>query len=182
MFRGGVDEAMVAASRGIILQLLLAPMVLHSGATGEFGSCCTGVRAWIFIALQVLLLLPFCFKDAGCAAGAVEGGWLDLPWSSLGGGVRRWRVQIQEQDGSRLGLGRWATAEGFILPFATGVFFDSFQSLWAMGFFLLKVMPGVFFGGGGRRRGRRVPSACSGSRDFSVIFIFCRVLSAVRLG
>ena len=94
VFRGGVDEAKVAASRGIMLQLLLAPMVLHSGATGEFGSCCTGVRAWIFVALQVMLLLPFCFKDAGCAAGAVEGGWLVLPRSSLGGGVRRRRAQI----------------------------------------------------------------------------------------
>jgi len=30
----------------------------------------------------------------------------------------------------------------------TGVFFSSFQSLWAMGLFLLEVMPGVFFGGG----------------------------------
>ena len=138
--------------------------------------------AWIFVALQVMLLLPFCFKDAGCAAGAVEGGWLVLPWSSLGGGVRRWRAQIQEQDGSRRGLGRWATADGFIPPFATGVFFDSFQSLWAMGFFLLKVMPDVFFGGGGRRQGRRVPSACSGFRDFIVISIFYLVLSAVRLG
>ena len=59
------------------------PLALYSGATGEFGSCCTGVQAWIFVALQVMLLLPFCFKDAG---GAVEGGWLDLPRSSLGGG------------------------------------------------------------------------------------------------
>ena len=158
------------------------PLVLYSGATGEFGSCCTGVQPWIFVALQVMLLLPFCFKDAGGAVGAVEGGWLDLPRSSLGGGVRRWRAQIQEQDGSRRGLGRWATADGFIPSFATGVFFGSFQSLWAMGLFLLKVLPGVFFGGGGRRRGRRVPSACSGSRNFSVIFIFCRVLSTVRLG
>ena len=94
VFRGGVDEAMAAASRGIILQLLLALMVLHSGATGEFGSCCTGVRAWIFVALQVMLLLPFCFKDARCAVGVVDGGWLDLPRSSLGGGVRRRRAQI----------------------------------------------------------------------------------------
>ena len=99
------------------------PLVLYSSATGEFGSCCTGVQAWIFVALQVMLLLPFCFKDAGGAVGAVEGGWLDLPRSSLGGGVRRWRAQIQEQDGSRRGLGRWATADGFIPPFATGVFF-----------------------------------------------------------
>jgi len=44
-FRGGVDEAKAAASRGIMLHLLLALMVLHSGATGEVGSYCTGVRA-----------------------------------------------------------------------------------------------------------------------------------------
>ena len=74
-------------------------------------------------------------------------GWICLGLPSAAG-VHRWRAQIQEQDGSRRGLGRWATADGFIPPFATGVFFDSFQSLWAMGFFLLKVMLGVFFGGG----------------------------------
>ena len=124
-----MDEAKAAASRGIILQLLLALMVLHSGATGEFGSCCTGVRAWIFVALQVMLLLPFCFKDAGCAADVVDGGRMDLPRCSLGGGVRRWRAQIQEWDGSGRGPGRWATHDGFILPFATGVFLGFFQSM-----------------------------------------------------
>ena len=72
------------------------PLVLYSGATSEFGSCCTGVQAWIFVALLVMLLLPFCFKDAGGAVGAVEGGWLDLPRSSLGGGVHRWQAQIQD--------------------------------------------------------------------------------------
>ena len=44
VFRDGVDEAKAAAARGIMLQLLLALMVLYSGATGEFGSRCTGVR------------------------------------------------------------------------------------------------------------------------------------------
>ena len=164
-----------------MLQLLLAPMVLYSGATGEFGSRCTGVRAWIFVALQVMLLLPFCFKDARCAVGVVDGGRLDLPRSSLGGGVRRRRAQIQEWDGSGRGPGRWPTANGFIPSLVTGVYFSSFQGLWAMGLVLLKVMPGVFFGGGGRRRGRRGSSACSGSRGFSVIFIFFWVLSVVWL-
>jgi hypothetical protein len=134
-----------------MLHLLLAPMVLHSGATDEVGNCCTGVRAWIFVALLVMLLLPFWFKDPGCAAGVVDSGRLDLSRSSLSGGLRRWRAQIQEWDGSGRGPGRWATADGFIPSFATGVFFGSFQSLWAMGLFLLMVMPDVFFGGGGRR-------------------------------
>jgi len=31
--------------RRIMLQLLLAPVVLHSYAAGEFGSFCSGVRA-----------------------------------------------------------------------------------------------------------------------------------------
>ena len=150
-FRGGIDEAKAAASRGIMLHLLLALMVLHSSATGEVGSCCTGVRAWIFVVLLVMLLLPFWFKDAGCAAGVVDGGRLDLPRSSLSGGLRRWRAQIQEWDGSGRGPGRWATADVFIPSLVTGVYFGSFQSLWAMGLILLKVMPGVFFFGGGRR-------------------------------
>ena len=92
-FRGAIDEAKAAASRGIMLHLL-APMVLQSGASSEVGSCCTGVRAWVFVPLQVMLLLPFCFKDARCAVGVVDGGRLDLPRSSLGGGVRRRRAQI----------------------------------------------------------------------------------------
>ena len=100
-FQGGIDEAKTPASRGIMLHLLLAPMVLHSGATDEVENCCTGVRAWIFVALLVMLLLPFWFKGAGCAAGVVDGGRLDLPRSSLGGGDRQWRAQILERDGSR---------------------------------------------------------------------------------
>ena len=108
-------------------------------------------------------------------------GWICLGLPSAAGSV----------DGefrSRSRMGRGATSVDGRPPMASSrrsrrvSFFDSFQSLWAMGFFLLKVMLGVFFGGGGRRRGRRVPSASSGSRDFSVIFIFCRFLSAVRLG
>jgi hypothetical protein len=59
-------------------------MVLHSGAIGKFGSSCTRVRVWIFVAFQVMLILPFRFKDAGCAAGVVDGGRLDLSQSSLG--------------------------------------------------------------------------------------------------
>ena len=134
-----------------MLHLLLAPMVLHSGATDEVENCCTGVRAWIFVALLVMLLLPFWFKGAGCAAGVVDGGRLGLSRSSLSGGLRRWRAQIQEWDGLGRGPGRWATADGFISSLVTSVYFGSFQSLWAMGLVLLKVMPGVFFFGGSQR-------------------------------
>jgi hypothetical protein len=69
-----------------MLQLLLAPLVLHSGATGEFGGYCSGVWAWIFIACQVMLLLPFCFKGAGSVVGVVMVAgwiWLDLPSAAL---------------------------------------------------------------------------------------------------
>ena len=58
---------------------------------------------------------------------------------------------------SRRRMGQGATSIDGRQPMASSrrsrrVFFsDSFQSLWAMGFFLLKVMLGVFFGGGGRR-------------------------------
>jgi len=64
------------------------------------------------------------------------------------------------------------TADGFIPPFVTGVFFGSFQSLWAMGLILLKVTPGIFFGGGSRRRGGRPEQARRGSRGINVIFAF----------
>jgi hypothetical protein len=86
---GGVDEAMAAALRGIMLQLLLAPMVLYFGAIGEFGSCFVGVRARICVACKVMLFLPFCFKDAGCATSAMVGGQLDLARSPFGGAGRR---------------------------------------------------------------------------------------------
>jgi hypothetical protein len=67
---------------------------------------------------------------------------------------------------------RWATADGFILSYDMGVFFDSSKSQWVMGLLQLMVMPGVFFAGGGRRRGFRASSACSGSRDWDAIFFW----------
>lgn len=78
VFRGDDDEAKAAALRGIMIRLLFAPMVLHSGATGEFGSCCTGVRAWISVAWQVMWFLPLYFKDARYVVGAAVDGRLDL--------------------------------------------------------------------------------------------------------
>ena len=109
--------------------------------------------------------------------------WKVVGWFCLGLPSAAGSIDGELRSRSRMGRGT-ALVDGRP-PMASSrrcVFFDSFQSLWAMGFFLLKVMPGVFFGGGGRRRGRRVPAACSGSRDYSVIFIFYWVLSAVQLG
>jgi hypothetical protein len=51
-----------------------------------------------FVVFQVMLFLAFVFKDAGCAAGLMDGGQLDLAPSSLGGGGCRWRAQIQELE------------------------------------------------------------------------------------
>lgn len=62
------------------------------------------------------------------------------------------------------GPGQWATANDYIPSLGTGVYFDSFQSLCAMGLFQLGVWPDVFLGGGGRRRGCRAPSVCRGPR------------------
>jgi hypothetical protein len=63
---------------------LLAPMALHSGAIGEFGSLCTGVQAKGFIIFQVMLFLVFVFKDAGCAAGLVDGELRSRSWRAWG--------------------------------------------------------------------------------------------------
>jgi hypothetical protein len=79
------------------------------------------------------------------------------------------------------GPGRRATAVGFIPSSETGVYFDSSKSQWAMGLLQLRVMPGVFFVGGGWRRRRRASSACIGSRDWVAIFIFFWVLCIVWL-
>ncbi|CAN6331998.1 unnamed protein product [Urochloa humidicola] len=147
-FRGGVVEATAATACGIMLRLLLAPMVLLSGAIGEFGSFCLGVRAWIFVACQVRWFLPFCFKDAGCAVGDVVGGRLDPARFPLGDAGRRRRGRIQELDGLGRGPGRWATADGFISSSGTGVYFGSFQSQRAMELAQFTVALGVFLGGG----------------------------------
>jgi hypothetical protein len=60
---------------------------------------------------------------------------------------------VQELKSLGRGLGRWVTADGFILSLGMGVYFDSFQSQRVMGLFQLAVMPEVFLDGGGRRRG-----------------------------
>jgi len=77
--------------------------------------------------------------------------------------------------------GRWVIADGFILFFGMGVYFDSFSSQRATGLLRLKVVLAVLFGGGGRRRGRRASVVREGSRDSDVILLFLRVLCEVRL-
>ena len=111
------------------LALGLTQGCYNSGATSEFGSCCIGVRAWIFVTLQEMLLLPFCFKDARCAVGVVDGGWLDLPRSSLGGGVHRWQAQIQ--DGwPPMASSRLSWRVSFSAPFKAYGRWDSSYSRW----------------------------------------------------
>jgi hypothetical protein len=86
-------------------------MVLYSGAIGDFGSFFVGIQARICIACQVMLFLPFCFKDAGCVAGDMVGVRLDLARSPFGGVGRQRRAQIQGPEELGRGLGRWATAD-----------------------------------------------------------------------
>jgi hypothetical protein len=97
-----------------------------------------------------MFLLVFFLKGAVQSVGDVDGGRLDLDRFSLGGGVRRRRVQIQELDRVGCDPDRWATADSFILSYEMGVFFDSSKSQRALGLFQLMVMPGVFFATGGR--------------------------------
>ena len=127
-----------------------------------------------FVVLQVMLILSFFFKDAGCAAGVADGGRLDLARSSLGGGGCQWRAQIQELEGLGRGPGRWATADGFFN-------FDSYQSLCAMGFLQLTVRLVFFFDGDGRRRGGRLWLLHEGSRGIGVNFLVVRVFCEVWL-
>jgi hypothetical protein len=128
-----------------------------------------------------MLLLVLFLKGAVQLLGDVDGGWLDLPRFPLGGAVRRWGGLIQELDGVGRGPGRWATAVGFILSSDMGIYFNSSKSQWAMGLLQLKVMPDVFFVGGGQRRRLRASSACKGSGDWVAIFIFFWVLGVVWL-
>jgi hypothetical protein len=83
----------------------------------------------------------------------VDGGRLDLDRFPLGGGVRRWRVQIQELDEVGCVPGRWATADGFIPSYEIGVFFDFSKTSGRWAFSSSWRCSAVFFAGGGRRRG-----------------------------
>jgi hypothetical protein len=77
------------------------------------------------------------------------------------------------------GPGRWVTANGFILFFATGVYFDSISSQWAMGHLRFMVVLGFFFSGGSQRRGGRVWTFRKDPRAIVVIFSFLRGLRGV---
>ena len=107
---------------------LLRPGGDFSSAFGKVGEIYLGVQGRCFIVFRVMLLLAFFLKDAVLSVGFVVGGGLDRAQSPLGGGGRRWRVQIWELEELGRSPSQWVTADGFI-PFSmTGVNFDSAQS------------------------------------------------------
>jgi hypothetical protein len=73
------------------------------------------------------------------------------------------------------GPGRWVTANGFILFFATCVYFNSISSQRAMGHLRFMVVLGFFFSGGSQRRGGRVWTFRKDPRAIVVIFPFLGV-------
>ncbi|CAO2145787.1 unnamed protein product [Urochloa humidicola] len=123
---------------------------------------------------QVMLLLAFLVMGAEVAVGDVVCDRLDLACIFLDGGGRHRRGQFQELESLGRGPGRWATADGFI-------YFDSNQSLSAMGLVQLAGRLIFLLNGDGRRWEGRPWEIREGSKDFVVIFIFFRVLCDVWL-
>jgi hypothetical protein len=76
------------------------------------------------------------------------------------------------------GPGRWVTYV-FIMSSATGVNFDSAQSLSAKGPLQLKVLLVFFDGGGGWRRGGQLLVVHEYSKCIDVLFLFSRDLRVV---
>jgi hypothetical protein len=94
-----------------------------------------------------MFLLAFFLEGTVQVVGDADGSQLDLARCPLGGAVRRQRVKV---EGSGRDPSRWVTADGFIPSSTTGVFFDSYESQWAMGSLQLKVVLILFFGAGGQ--------------------------------
>jgi hypothetical protein len=129
---------------------------------------------------QVMLSLALSLLVTEMSVGGVHAGWPDLAQFPSDGGGRRRCVRIWELEELGRGPGRWVTYV-FILSSATGVNFDSAQSLSAKGPLQLKVLL-VFFGdGGGRRRGGRLLAVHEGSKCIDVLFLFSRDLRVVWL-
>jgi hypothetical protein len=128
----------------------------------------------------VMLFLAFVFEDVGRASGFVDGGWLDLARFSIGGGVGRWRAQIQGRRSPGCIPGRCSTNGDFIRTSVLGVLCGSFQSFDAMGFLQIWGNHAVFsddggrrwIDGGGRRRRLLELSGNTGSLDFSLFGTF----------
>jgi hypothetical protein len=125
-------------------------VAFFSSTYGEAGALFTGVQCWRIIVLQVVPLLPFFCLDVELSVWVLIVGRPDLALFFLDGGGCRSRAQIWESEVLGRSPGRWVIADGFILFFRTGVYFDSFSSQRATGLLRLKVVLAVFFGGGGR--------------------------------
>lgn len=119
------------------------------------GAPSVGVRGRRFIAFQVWSLMPLFCLDVELSVRVLGGGWPDLASSSLGDGGRRSEAQIRESVMLGRRPGRWFIADGFILLFGTGVYFDSIASQRATGLLRLMVDLDGFSGGDDQRRGGR---------------------------
>jgi len=71
-------------------------------------------------------LLPFFCLDVELSVWVLIVGRPDLALFFLDGGGCRSRARIWESEVLGRGPGRWVIADGFILFFGTGVYFDSF--------------------------------------------------------
>lgn len=102
----------------------------------------------------------FYFKAVEHAVGFVEEERrLDQARATLGGGGRLRRVQVQERKSLGRGPSRRAVADGFILSFGAGVYFDSNQRHSAMGLFQL------------RGRSSSSPTATAGEGDLESLLV-----------
>jgi hypothetical protein len=77
-------------------------------------------------------LLPFFCLDVELSVWDLVVGRPDLALFFLDDSGRRSQAQIQESEVLGRSPGRWVIADGFILFFGTGVYFDSFSSQRAM--------------------------------------------------
>lgn len=120
-----------AAQRNKVSRLLPraggAPLQLHWRGRGD--PCRSQRLVSLPFYLKGWLPAFFCFKGAEMdVVWDLVVGRLDLALFFLDGGGCRSRAQIWESEVLGRNPGRWVIADGFILFFGTGVYFDSFSS------------------------------------------------------